>query len=471
MNPTFRLALVLLLAAPAAASAQTRPTLIRGVTIIDGTGAAPVPGQSVLVRDGRIERIGPVASLRAPAGAETVDGRNRWLIPGLFDVHAHVTMGPVHGMAAGKPRVEPDPAAVTTSLRHLLGYGITTIRDPGAAPTAHAVGIRDSLARGQLVGPRMMTAGEIIDRTAFPGLVVTVTSPEEVRAEVRRQAALGVDWIKLYASLDSASVVAGIEEAHAHGKKAVGHLFATSWTQAANAGIDGLVHSVPSSPRLLAPAKRAEFVRNIARNTRFMLQWFEYYEPASAESDSMIAALVRHRVAHDPTLVVFEAMAFGDQARITRSDDLRMAPPSLLANWRSEGFGLDGGFKPEDYRAAQADWPLVLRFVKQLHDRGVLLMAGSDANNPWVAPGPSLHRELELLVAAGISPLEVLRIATLNSAKGLGLDDRLGTIATAKVADLLLLDGDPTADIRNTRRIAWVMQNGRRIAPGELTGR
>lgn len=463
-----RLVLVLGLAGAGPLPAQPRPILIRGVTVIDGTGAPPTPGQSVLIRDGRIDRIGPVGTLRPPAGAETIEGRNRWLIPGLFDVHAHVTLGPVADMAAGKPRVEPDPTVAALSLRHLLGYGITTIRDPGASPASYAVAIRDSVTRGLLAGPRIVTAGDIIDRGVFPGLVATVASPEEVRAEVRRQAALGVDWIKLYASLDSASVVAGIEEAHAHGKKAVGHLFGTSWTQAANAGIDGLVHSVPSSPRLLPPARRAEFLRHIARNARFMLQWFEYYDPASAESDSMIAALVTHRVAHDPTLVVFEAMAFGNQDRIIRSEDLRMAPPRLLQNWRADGFGLDVGFTAEDYRAAQSDWPLVLRFVKQLHDRGVLLMAGSDANNPWVAPGPSLHRELELLVSAGIPPLEVIRIATLNSARGLGLEDRVGTIATGKVADLVLLDGDPTADIRNTRRIEWVMQGGKRLAPADL---
>jgi imidazolonepropionase-like amidohydrolase len=461
------LALLLAGLVTAPVRAQSGVVVVRNVHVVDGTGAPPRPAQAVIIRNGRIERVAPQHTVPSPRGARLIDGGGGWLIPGLIDMHAHVVLGPVYGMAAGKPRVELDTGMVAWSLRTLLAFGVTTIRDPGTASAELAVAVRDSVARGRLVGPRIFTAGQVIDASEFPGLVEQARTPEEVRAAVRRQAGIGVDYIKLYASLDPAAIRAGIEEAHAHGGKAIGHLFATTWTQAALAGIDGIVHAVPSSPALLAPGARDRFLSNIARNARFMLQWFEYYDPGSAEADSMIRALVANRVVHDPTLVVFEAIAWGDSARITAGPDLAYAPPSLLHNWRTGGFGLSLGFRPADYDSARMVWPATLRFVKQLRDRGVFLTAGTDANNPWVAPGPSLHRELELLVQAGIPPLEVLRIATRNGAEALGLAEA-GTIEPGKAADLVLLAGDPAADIRNTRRIAWVMRGGRRWTPQEL---
>jgi imidazolonepropionase-like amidohydrolase len=456
------------LALVATARAQV-PTVIRNVSVIDGTGAPPRPGMTVLIRNGKIEQVEPPATFRAPRRFETIDGSGRWLIPGLIDMHAHVNLGPVHGMAVRKPVVESDPAVTSWSLAMLLAFGVTTIRDPGA-PAAQAVAVRDSVARGRLLGPRIFTAGEVIDGSEFPGLVETARTADQVRAAVRRQAALGVDYIKLYVALGPDLVKAGIDEAHAQGKKAIGHLFATSWTQAADLGIDFIVHSFPSSPLLLAPKGRAGFLKNIAWNTRFMLQWHQFYDPQSAEADSMIRSLVAHRVVHDPTLVIFEAIAWGDSARVIESPDLRFAPPSLLRNWRTE-FTLSSNFKPADYDSAKLAWPAALRFVKQLYDRGVFLTVGTDANNPWVPPGSSMHRELELLVDAGIPPLAVLRMATRNGAEALGILDRVGTIEPGKQADLVLLAADPSSSISNTRNIVWVMQAGRRSRPSQLMPR
>lgn len=463
-----RTLLTLILAAGALGRALSAQTVaIQGVTVIDGTGAAPVPGRTVLIREGRIATIGG-PELTPPPEAERIDGRGRWLLPGLIDMHAHVTLGPVHGIQTGAPTLEVDSAGIAWSLRTLLAFGVTTIRDPGASSAELAVAIRDSVAHGHLVGPRIFTAGEVIDQISFPGLVRPARDEAEMRAEVRRQASLGVDYVKLYATLPPALVRAGIEEAHRQGIKAVAHLFRTPWTAAATWGIDGLVHAPPGSPLLLTPEGGAAFRRNIAPSGRFMFQWFEYYEPASAQADSMIRAVVDHHVVHDPTLVVFEAVAWGDSARITRNPDLRYAPPALLRNWTSGEFVLSLGFRPAGYDSSRAVWPAVLRFVKQLYDRGVFLVAGTDANNPWVAPGPSLHRELELLVDAGIPPLQVLRIATANGAEALGIGGETGSVEPGKRADLLLLDADPVANIRNTRRIVWIMQGGRRWMPGQL---
>jgi imidazolonepropionase-like amidohydrolase len=462
----FPIALLAVLA-PAFAHAQ-RPILIRNVSVIDGTGAPARAGQSVLVRNGRIERIEPAASPRPSGDIEVMDGTGKWLIPGLIDMHVHINLGPVRGYTTGKPVAETDTSIAPWSLRTLLAFGITTIRDP-AAPAEVAVAIRDSVARGQLPGPRIFTAGPVIDAADFAGLVEVARTPEEVRSAVRRQAAVGVDHIKLYTSYRPDVIKAGIEEAHALGKKVIGHLFATSWTEAADLGIDFLEHAFPLSPRLLPPERRAAWLKNMARNARFMLQWHEYYDPASAEADSMLRALVSSRVVHTPTLAIFEAVAWGDSPRMTQSPDLRFAPPSLLQNWRTE-FTLSHNFKPADYDSAKQAWPAALRFVKQLHDRGVRLTTGTDGNSPWVPAGPSLHRELELLVDAGIPPLAVLRMATRNGAEALGILDHVGTIEPGKLADLVLLDADPSAAIGNTRRIRWVMHGGRRWEPKQLTG-
>jgi imidazolonepropionase-like amidohydrolase len=452
---------------PVPACAQDSLIVIRGATVIDMTGAPPRADQAVVVRMGRIAEISTNRGFQPPRGARFIDARGSWLIPGYVDMHAHVTLGPVHGTAPAL-RMETDGSVPGRSLRTLLAAGVTTIRDPGTVQPL-AVAVRDSVARGQLIGPRMFVAGAVIDQIDLPGLTAPVRNEAELRAEIRRQADAGVDWIKLYATLPAPMIRAGIEEAHARGKPVVAHLFLTSWTDAANAGIDAITHAPPGSPALLPPPRRQAYLSGI-RDGRFMFQWFEYVDFASPEIDSMVRALVAHRVVHDPTLVVFEAIAWGDSARITRAPELQQAAPSLLANWREE-FQLSRGWTPAAFDSARAVWPQVLRFARLLHDRGVFLVAGTDANNPWAVPGPSFHRELELLVAAGIPTSDVLRIATRNGAEALGILNEIGTIEVGKAAELVLLSGDPLSDIRNCRRVALVVQRDRIWRPQELLPR
>ena len=453
-----------------ARASGAQETVITHVTLIDGTGGPARSDIAVVVRDSIIQRIVSSAEYKPRAGARVVDGRGKFLLPGFIDMHAHVNVGPEHlNTRTNQMRGEYDPQVPRVSLGSLLHFGITTIRDPGGL-TEHAVATRDSVARGLIEGPRMFVAGSVIDQTDAPGLVATVHSPEEVRAEVRRQIAAGVDYIKLYATLTPPMVEAGIQEAHAGGRRAIGHLFLTSWSDAARDGIDGLLHVVPSSPLLLPPSQRAAFRQGI-HNTRFMFQWFEYVNYASPEIDSLVTLMVRRRIEHDGTLATFEAMAWGDSARITSSSDLAYSAPSLVRNWSE--FTLTQGWTKADYDSARMVWPKVLQFEKLLYDRGVFVTVGTDANNPWTAPGASYARELELLVAAGIPPLQVLRLATHNGAEALGILDRVGTIAPGKRADLVLLDADPLADIGNTRRIALVIANGRvvRDTPNDRAAR
>ena len=438
-----------------------QPVVLSGVTVIDGTGAPPLPDAVVVISQGRITAVGRRGQISVPGNAAVQELPGRYLLPGFIDMHAHVAFGPVTvGKNPGEPPLsfKYDEAASLQMLRALLAYGVTTIRNP-AGPTAEAVALRDRVGRGEVPGPRTFAAGEVIDFMTTPGLGVGAATDSAVRVAVRAQAKAGVDYIKLYAGLAPALLAAGVDEAHRHGLKAIAHPLFTSWTEAARSGIDGIVHIVPGNPRLLPPGRRPAYLKSIT-GTQFMYTWFEYVDFAAPEIDTMITALTTRNIPIDPTLVTFEAMFRGNDTLITRSPDLITTPGSLLRNWQQD-FTLSMGWTQDEFRAAQSAWPTVLAFTKLLYDRGVFLLVGTDTPNPWAAPGTSFHREMELLVNAGIPPLEVLRLATRNGAEALGISNEVGTIAVGKRADLVLLETDPVADIRNTRRIVWVMQGGR----------
>lgn len=455
--------IALLIAAITGCASGRDIVVLENATLIDGTGAPPRPGTTIVIDGDTIVAVG--GSPRIPRGATRHDLTGRFVIPGLIDMHAHIAAGPVETDADGSMRMVYDADASRALAAELLRWGVTTVRNP-AGPTAEAVALRDALNAGTVPGPRVVTAGAVIDQSEFGGLGVTVRTVDEVRAEVRRQAAAGVDLIKLYASLTPDLMQAGIDEAHAHGLPAIGHLWLTDWPTAVELGIDGIVHALPMSHSLLPPDGVAPFVQALHRHiaegtggTQAMYLWFEH---ADLESDSMravYATMAARGVHHDPTLVAIESMFFGDHPRVLENPDLASVPAILMDNWR-DGFSLTMGWTDDDHRRAQAVFPRVLALVKLMYEAGVPLTAGSDLVMPWLAPGASLHRELELLVAAGIPPLDVITIATRNAARALGAQHAFGTVEPGKRADLVVLDADPVADIRNTRRIALVFSGG-----------
>lgn len=440
-----------------------------GATVIDGTGAAPIADAVVLIENGVIVKVGTMAGFTIPEAARTVDATGRWITPGFVDTHAHLTLGPVDmDMSSGVPAMSlvPDPDVPLRTMRSLLAYGVTSIRDPGGDPS-QLTALRAAVESGALVGPRMKVAGMVIDRTPFEGLVNTVSNEEELRAAVRADADAGVDIVKLYVTLTPELMEAAVEEAHAAGVETVAHTMMTSWTDAANLGLDNILHIIPGSPQLLTEDSRADYMGMMQRGTQFMYGWFEHVDFESAEIREMIEALVRNDVSVDPTLVIFEGMVRGDDPWYTENPALDLAAPSLVANWRA-WFNFNTGWTPEDFVAGKAAWPRFLEFARRLHEAGVVITAGTDANNPWIVPGHSFHRELELLVEAGIPELEVLKIATHNGAEVSGLLDVTGTIEVGKSADLVLLTGNPLANISNSRKIEWVMQAGRVHQPAVL---
>ncbi len=441
-------------------SAQSRITVLRNATVIDGTERPAAARTSVVIRNGWITAVTPDSALVVPRGARVVDLTGRYLVPGFIEMHGHLAIAAWEVDSSGPTpvlRFPYDEASTRELTRSQLAFGITTVRNP-AGPTDKTVSLRNRVRWGELTGPRIVTAGAPLDRPGPNTAMDAVTTEAEVRAAVRRQAEAGVDLIKVYSGLDSAQVRAAIDEAHRLGLRVIGHLWRTSWTDAANDGIDGITHIIVNNEALLPPGRRAAFVKSI-RGGQFMFDWFLEADFDGPEIREMIGALTAHHVSIDPTLVAFESTAWSADSAFYPAESDRFVPPAILAKTRDAGRGLRG-WADSDYVRAQRAFPLMLELARRLHDAGVPLTAGTDAANPWM-----YHRELELLARAGLSNAEVLRAATRNGAMALGLISELGTIEVGKRADLVALDADPLADIRNTRRIAWVIQDGRPARP------
>ena len=389
--------------------------ILEGASLIDGTGSPPRNDSVVILKDERILTVTDRGNYTDyPKDSEIVNLTGRFLIPGLFDMHAHV---------AGVLDSSYNQTVSENTLKALLDNGITTIRNPGG-PTKESVALRDAVAAGQIKGPQIFTAGRLINGLPFPTrFVETIANTEaEVREEVKSQADAGVDYVKLYVGLYPNLVKTAIDEAHNQGIKAIGHLYLTSWTDAANLGIEALTHGVPVSPFLLSKDKREIFIEN-GRGPFDHFLWLNLVDPNSTKIYEMINALVKNKVPVDPTLSIYEAMLKDD---------------------------------PQN----QHLWSKVLQLTKILYDHGVTIMSGTDIPNLGLIPGISLHHELELLVKAGINPLNVIKIATSNGAEALGILDDVGTIEAGKQADMITLNANPIRNIRNIEAIEGVIEDG-----------
>ncbi len=431
-----------------------------GVTVIDGLGNPPRPDQVVVIRDGRIVEVTAMEGWQAPRGVKQIDLAGRFLMPGLIDTHAHVTILPLadDGTVADAVAVEDSER----TLRTLVAFGITTVRNP-AAPTDDGVALRDRVTSGEVLGPRIVTAGHALNLTqASFGPFVATPDEASVREEIRRQVTAGVDVVKVYAALPLELIAAAIDEAHSLDTPVVGHLQRATWTEAAELGIDAITHAAPWSGAYLPAESRADYRGDF----RGRLRWLEEVDFDGPEIQRMIAVLAENEVSVDPTLIALHTKFFGDDPQHLRNPELHLAPAASRAAWEQTTFVDD--WTPEDFERAKSLWPRVLELVRRLHEGGVRLTAGSDLSNPWVIPGVSLHQELRLLHDAGIPPLEVLKIATSNGAVALGLEDEVGSIEPGKMANLIVVATDPTASLHATRAISHVFLAGRFLDPSAL---
>ncbi|HEX6378780.1 MAG TPA: amidohydrolase family protein [Nitrososphaeraceae archaeon] len=410
-------------------------TVLAGPTLIDGTGDPPKPNAVIIINGNKIfgvtneiEYYDQYYSLinNESARVNILDLTGKYVIPGLFDMHAHV---------GGVRKNSYNQNFSENALEMLLDYGITTIRNP-AGPTNQSIALKHNVSEGQIDGPEIFTAGVLLNgpQIPIPFVEKQISTEEQAREEVHHQAEAGVDFIKLYVGLSPHLVKAAIDEAHSLGIRVIGHLYMTSWTDAANLGIDALTHGVPVNPFLLSAGdKREKFLENGGGPFDHFL-WLDLVDFNSTEVEEMINALVENDIPVDPTLSIYEALL------------------------KEENDGNDYGFSdPQN----QLRWAKVLQLTKIMYDNGVQILSGSDIPNFELVPGASLHNELELLAEAGIRPLEVIEIATNNGAKALGIDDITGTIQSGKQADMIVLSANPIQNISNTQEIEAVIVDGR----------
>jgi len=446
----------------AAAPGADATLILTGGTVIASASAAPIDDGVVVIAGDTIVDVGSRGDVEVPeaTGAEVVDVSGRWIIPGLMDLHTH-------------PGGFVD-AEQQEMLETVLALGVTSMRSTSMTEHGGGPGLRARLDSGGLTGPRLWVAGPLIDRPGgqFP-FVAAVQTPDDVRTEVRRQAGLGVDYIKVYTRLEPPLVSAAIEEAHARGLKVLGHLGRTGWMEAARLGIDGLTHSGPMGPtwELLPerdqPAFREMYAPGSQMEDSLFGRWVGTLPPSQERIDELAAVLRDNAVEVNPNLVLIWAITYGREQRTFDVLETRFAPPTDREAW---------GTGPPNPRTSPEEFaPLEKRMyahaealVRQLHERGVLITAGSDFPMDWMTPGVSLHVELQRLQAAGITAGDVLRIATVNGAIALGVSDRLGTIERGKLADIVVLRADPREDIANTRAIEAVVKGGRLYRPEEL---
>ena len=407
----------------------TGAVAFRHASVFDAPNAALLHNQTVIVRGGRIEAVGADAAVRVPAGSRVIEARGKTLLPGLWDMHSHLSSvdGPL------------DIAAGVTSARDLAN-DIDQLRH-----------LRQSWDSGTAIGPRVVMAGFMDGPGPFAGPTkVLVSTPDSALAWVDRYAGLGYEQIKMYSSLDTALVPLIAARAHARGLRVSGHIpLHMTVTSAVRAGYDEIQHINFLFLNFLGDSIDT-------RTPQRFIAVGRYGPDLDLVSDSVrafLAFLKDHKTVIDPTLATFEPI-FTARPGALDAGAARIAD-RLPAQVR-RGF-LTGGIARTDAEAARyrIAYAKMLAFVKALHDSGIPLVAGTDC-----MAGFCLQRELELYSQAGIPNAQVLRIATWGAATVTKRTDRLGAIRPGYLADLVLVDGDPVADIANIRHADLVMKGG-----------
>jgi imidazolonepropionase-like amidohydrolase len=454
--PGILIALLTLASAPAAAQDAMAFT---NVSVIPMDRERVLVDQTVLVRGGRIVSIGPAAEVRVPAGVRRIDGAGKFLIPGLHDMHAHLFSD-----AAVPDSVAPD------ELRIMLANGVTTARLMIGTP--EQLRLRERVRRGEVPGPTLFLAspqfaGRIYGDTAhFNGRVVA--TPEQARAAVRQVAEEGYDFIKLTLFISLPVYEAVVDEARRVGIKVIGHVdpqVGLARALAAGQQIEHLAMYFEAALRDGAPMTASVSDYFVYRPANWeSLDWLD-----DAKLDSLGRATAAAGVWSSPTLTFFK-LAFGigqpDEV-IEARPDYAVLPDALRGPMRE---GRDYFWRNPPSAERRARYVEARnRIVRAIHQAGGRILAGSDSPEFFLVYGWTLHRELESLVDAGLPPYAALESATRNPAEWLGTLAESGTVEAGKRADVVLLDANPLADIRNTQRIAGVMRAGRWYPAAELS--
>lgn len=459
------ISLAWMLCVPAPVQAQA-PLAIRGAAVVNVTDGSLRPDKTILIEGNRITVVGDADVVEVPSGATLIDGRGKYLIPGLWDMHVHTVWHDYGGT----------PYDLDAHLPLFLANGVTGVRDMWGHAAA-AQQLRSEIAAGTRVGPRLVVAGNMLDgpRVYWPG-ATSVTTPERGRFLVDSLATAGADFIKVYMSLSPEVYHAIIDRAQEVDLPVVGHVPpALPARTASEAGQRSMEHLVPFQ---LDCSSREDELRGVGPlDLSLMRALLESYDPAKCRK--LFQTFAENETWQVPTLVIYKRWPTLDPETFVPGEGHWHMPPVQHAAWKEqmEGFPTI----PEDWRGlSEEERRLVRRFffdhklemVRLMKEVGVPILAGTDVNGdgrpPFLYAGFSLHEELELLVEAGLTPPEALRAATLEPARYLNATDSLGTVEVGKLADLVLLGANPLENIGNTRQVQAVVADGRLFQKEDL---
>ncbi len=434
--------------------AQT-PTflVVRDASVFDSISGAMLPGRTVIIEGERIQAIGtPDQRVRPPRGARVIDGRGKFLIPGLIDAHAHSTYVLDFAHMTGD-QIFP----------LFLGNGVTSIRSTGDLIVAQRLLTRYAEAHPEL-SPRLFLCSPLIDGDPpFHGYWGRpVTNPDKVPALIEDMAAWGATTVKLYVGTERPVGRKVIEQAHKHGLVVAGHLGKYSAQDAVADGIDCLEHIWGVFNFIFPPGPPKAGTTALERRANVDLE--------SPIAKDLIQAIKARRVFVDPTLTVFRNMLLlADLPEYYQHPDNAAMPEPLMKYWlKYREDRMKTTFSPETLDLRRREFQKYKDLTGILYRAGVPLLAGTDTPEPFCPPGSSLHQELELLVESGLPPAAALQAATINNARVLRADGKLGSIAPGKLADMLILDANPLASIQNSRKISKVIKGGRVYDPKTL---
>lgn len=439
--------------------AESQATLIfTHATIIDTAGGPNRTDMTIFITGDRITAIEKTGKVRAPQGAQVIDAKGKFLIPGLWDMHAHYF----------------DSAYLSL----FIANGVTGVRIMWGDPSDFKQ--REEIAKGSLIGPRMVIGSPLIDgpKPLWPGSIA-VSNEVEARQVVRQMKEIGYDFIKVYSLLPREAYFAIADESRKLRIPFAGHLPSSiRAAEASTAGQRSIEHlsSEPLGILLACSSKEEELYKTrekafegVSQQPRTPSQLAAYRSYANRvlesyddeKASALFAQFVQNGTWQCPTLTVLRSYRYLDDKNFINDARLKYMPKAKRESWELKNDPWVSPLTEEDWVIEKKVYQKERALVGAMHRAGVRLLAGTDTANPYCFPGFSLHDELGLLVEAGLTPMEALQAATYNAAEFLGQLDSLGAVETGKTADLVLLEANPLEDISNTKKIEAVVVGGK----------
>jgi len=440
------------------AYSHTGDSLVSGVRLIDGLGNAPVENQDILIVDGKIAAIGPAGSIDAPAGAVKINGAGMTAMPGLMDLHIHIQGGWANGLIPGE-RYEPrfDDESVQQRLSGYVYAGVTTVLDVGG-DHKYLLNKREQINSGELFGPRFFTTGAPWSQSPSGwdagntgggsawAVSVKINNVDTIPEQLARYKADKIEIIKLYAGLGPVAMQAIIAEARNQDILTIADLWMLNMNRPLmqTTGLDGWAHSAPFS---VAPMSDHEWM---AKNNRFVI--------ATANVGEKMGGM-RVKDENGQRLMLKEPLIVD----IWGKDEVNHfydVYPKIRSNYYE---GPESFYQANNFGDLSTFRKTMLANIKASFDAGVVVACGTDDVYPSMWPGESTHREMELYVTAGVSNLDAIKACTYNAAKVLRREKEFGSLQVGMSADLVLVEGDPSQDIDDTRNVRHVFMGGKQV--------